>query len=385
MTHTPSGWRAQLPRAVDPSRRSTYHRTKHEAEDWLADQLDRFARGLALDDGLTPLGEYADAWLERHDRGDDDPTLRTYRVRRAHLDPIAHVPLEDLRVSHVEIVLAAMRKRTGRDGRPLSVRYQRLVIGLLSSILTSAIRDGILSTNAAALAPLPKLPQSQTLVLSETEARALLNASRGNRWHAVWWIMLAVGLRSGEVRALRRDDYDAASGRLRVMRSVRTPHTVRDTKGRRERWVPLPAGCVSAIEQHLELLRTGDGIPPNARRRNAPSVANSVWLFPSHVTGRPFPGHTLWHRLRQDITAAGITRIRPHDLRHSAVTFMLADGRPLPVVAEIVGHRSSSFTAGRYGHVLGGQYRDVAEAMDRVLSDPPASTKDQADSDASAR
>ena len=43
---------------------------------------------------------------------------------------------------------------------------------------------------------------------------------------------------------------------------------------------------------------------------------------------------------------------------------------PLPVVAEILGHRSSAFTVSRYGHVVGGQYREVADVMGDVLGEP---------------
>jgi len=92
-------------------------------------------------------------------------------------------------------------------------------------------------------------------------------------------------------------------------------------------------------------------------------------MFPSHVTGRPYPSNTLWKNLMAHVKAAGITRLRPHDLRHSAATFMIANKRPLPVVAEILGHRSSAFTVARYGHVLGGQHREVADIMGNLLSE----------------
>jgi integrase len=209
-------------------------------------------------------------------------------------------------------------------------------------------------------------------VLAETEARQLLKVAEGSLWYAVWWIMLAVGLRSGEVRGLRWADYDADTRSLRVRRSVKTPKKVGATKGKRERWVPLPGPCVVAIEAHRDLLKHDLGIPLRGRRKGSPSVIGSPWMFPSHVTGRPYPSNTLWYHLRQTIEAANLPRIRPHDLRHSSATFMIARGEALPLVAEILGHRSSAFTSSRYGHVLTGQYRQVAQTMADVLSEPPA-------------
>lgn len=367
ITQVGDAWRAQLPRGIDPGRRSKYCATFAEAEVWLADQCDRHLRGLALDDGLTLLGDYADAWLERHTW--DTGTEAAYRTRRRHLSPIDSVSLEDVRPSHVDTVLAEMRRKKNRKGEPLSERYQRLVVGLLSSILMSAVRDGVLSANIVDRVVLPKLPQVETVVLSETEARALLRVARGTRWHAVWWILLAVGLRSGEVRGLKKTDYDDRTGSLRIQRSVRTPHDIGATKGKRERWVPLPTACIASIRAHADLIKADAGVPARGRRRGAPSIVGSPWMFPSHVTGRPYPSNTLWKNLMAHLKAAGITRLRPHDLRHSAATFMIANKRPLPVVAEILGHRSSAFTVARYGHVLGGQHREVADIMGDLLSE----------------
>lgn len=370
-------WRAQLPRGVDPNRRSKRFPTKREAEAWLADQLERYARGLSMDGTIVTLGEYADDWLDRHER--DEGTQRAYRVRRRHLEPIDGVILDDLRPSHVDRVMAEMRRKKGRGDNPLSERFQRLVVGMLSSILASAVRDGLIAANVVEHVVLPKLPQAETIVLSEVEARALLRSSEGTRWHAVWWIMLAVGLRSGEVRGLKLEDVNLDDGMIRVKWSVKTPRRVTGTKSKRERWVPIPPACVAAIRAHRAMVERGEGVPARGRKPGAPGaakVAATPWLFPSHATARPFPSNTLWKNLTRALKAAGITRVRPHDLRHSAATFMIATGRPLPVVAEILGHRSSAFTSSRYGHVLPGQYREVADAMGGVLSEPaPAPQK----------
>lgn len=293
-------------------------------------------------------------------------SIRLYTSQRVGGDSLARIQEGKPGVGQV---LAEMRRQRSRSGKPLSERYQRLVVQLLSSVLHAAIRDGLIVANVTDRVRLPKLPQAETVVLSDVEARQLLRTSRGTRWHAVWWVMLAVGLRTGEVRGLRRDDFDEASGRLRVKRSVRTPHDIGETKGRRERWVPLPAACVEAITAHLALLASGEGIVKRTLRKNSPkSLRDSAWLFPSHVTGRPWPSNTLWHNLQRALAAAGIGRIRPHDLRHSSITLMIARGIPVPLVSEIAGHRSSAFTMTRYSHVLSSQYRDASDAMGEVLS-----------------
>jgi integrase len=360
-------WQAQLPRGADPRRRATYHATKAAAEAWVAAQLERYARGLGLHVDCPSFGAYLDDWL---DRPRDEGTDRAYRTRRRHLAILDDVPLDAIRPSHVERVMAEMRRKTSRFGTPLSARYVRLVVGLLSSVLIAAVRDGIIAANPVERVPLPKLAQAETVVLSETEARRLLRSTAGTRWHAAWWIMLAVGVRSGELRALTWDDVDLDTGRLRVWRSTSKPTRIGPTKGRRERWVPLPAPCVAALRRHRDIVASGAGVNQRGRRKDTMREPAGRWIFPSHITGRPYPSNTLWKHLRKALLAAGLPRIRPHDLRHSAATFMIARRRPLPIVAEILGHRSSSFTLSRYGHVVSSHYQDIADTMADVLSDP---------------
>ncbi|MFC8935320.1 tyrosine-type recombinase/integrase [Rhodococcus sp. NPDC057135] len=42
---------------------------------------------------------------------------------------------------------------------------------------------------------------------------------------------------------------------------------------------------------------------------------------------------------------------RPHDLRHSCASWMIAAGVPLPVIQQHLGHESITTTIGIYGHL----------------------------------
>lgn len=72
----------------------------------------------------------------------------------------------------------------------------------------------------------------------------------------------------------------------------------------------------------------------------------------SKLAKRAGPGH--WH---------------PHELRHSGTSLMLAQGTPLHVVSEILGHTSISITKDVYGHLLVDDKRAAAEAMSGALSE----------------
>ena len=63
---------------------------------------------------------------------------------------------------------------------------------------------------------------------------------------------------------------------------------------------------------------------------------------------------------------AGLTGVRFHDLRHTAVSRMIAARIPLPLIARIVGWSPSTMAkmAARYGHWGTEELRGAVEALD---------------------
>lgn len=72
---------------------------------------------------------------------------------------------------------------------------------------------------------------------------------------------------------------------------------------------------------------------------------------------------------------AGLVAIRFHDLRHSAVSRMIAARVPLPIIAKIVGWSTGTMAkmAARYGHFGMQELRDAVEAITRTTDFAPGS------------
>jgi len=70
---------------------------------------------------------------------------------------------------------------------------------------------------------------------------------------------------------------------------------------------------------------------------------------------------------KRHLKDAGPPDMRFHDLRHSAASMMLADGLPLNVVSDLLGHSLTSTTVDIYAHVAPAARRDAATVMDRLL------------------
>lgn len=71
-----------------------------------------------------------------------------------------------------------------------------------------------------------------------------------------------------------------------------------------------------------------------------------------------------WHRIR---TAADLSDVRIHDLRHSFASIALAGGVPLATIGKLLGHKTS-LTTQRYAHLADEHLRAAAEAIGAALS-----------------
>jgi integrase len=66
---------------------------------------------------------------------------------------------------------------------------------------------------------------------------------------------------------------------------------------------------------------------------------------------------------------AGLPVIRLHDLRHSYATNALADGIPVKVLSQRIGHADVGVTLSVYAHVMPGDDEEAARRADALLAD----------------
>lgn len=91
-----------------------------------------------------------------------------------------------------------------------------------------------------------------------------------------------------------------------------------------------------------------------------------VWDYLSNATRHA--GAEYLDEVRRIIKpGTGLGHWHPHELRHSAASLLLAQGVPLIVVSELLGHSGINITANVYAHVLSPARDEAAAAMDRAL------------------
>ena len=101
-----------------------------------------------------------------------------------------------------------------------------------------------------------------------------------------------------------------------------------------------------------------------ARQASLRVGARPLWkdhglIFASEV-GTPMDPDNGWDSFARLCERAGLGHWHPHELRHSGASLMLAQGTPLHVVSEVLGHASIAVTKDVYGHLLEGDKRAAA-------------------------
>lgn len=223
-----------------------------------------------------------------------------------------------------------------------SVAGARRLMSVTRSLLRYLHVVGAVDTSLASAVPsvadlrdstLPKGLEAATVacLLSSCDRRRAV----GRRDYAVLLSMVRLGLRAGEVAALRLDDLDWHRGEVLVR-----------GKGRRYERLPLPADVGAALVAYLRHSR-----PASADRRVFLRVIAPAGALTAQAVNAV---------VRDACVRAGIPRVGPHRLRHTAATEMLRSGASLPQIAEVLRHRHLTTTA-IYAKVDRAALRELAQ------------------------
>lgn len=366
-------WRGAISLGYGPDgrrvRKKVSGRTREEVAKKLRQLREQLESGLPVPDDRLSVGDFLTRWLSVNLPGQvAASTLDDYAdTIRLHLLPaLGRKKLTKLTVSDCDLLWKAKRDQ-GYSAN--SVRIMRTV---LRKALGQAEREGLVARNVAALSAAPRVIAKEGRTLTLEQARTLLAAVRGDRREALVAVMLAYGLRRGEALGLRWDRLDWTAGTLLVSHSVKRLKERNPASGRRtclvisELKTRRSRRTLYLTPQLVELLRRH-----RARQAEERLAAGEAWqdhglIFPSEV-GTPLDPDNFSHWLSALCKRAGLGHWHPHELRHSGASLMLAQGTPLHVVSEVLGHTSIAITKDVYGHLMEGDRRSAAEVMSRAL------------------
>lgn len=238
----------------------------------------------------------------------------------------------------------------------------------LRSALNTALRDGLIAENPAALLAMPTARRPRAVVWTSTrieqweltgerpavavwtaeQTAAFLHAIRGHRLYAAYHLIALRGLRRGEAAGLRWADVDLEHGTATICQQLQRrngrlepcpPKTAHSA-----RVIALDRTTIAALRKHRDQQQAEAATYGNRYRGSGHVFTN--------LNGDPVSPGRLTHVFQKMLAEHRLPPVRLHDLRHGAATLALAAGVELKVVQEMLGHSSIVLTADTYTSVL---------------------------------
>jgi integrase len=180
------------------------------------------AAGQVPDAGRLTVGAYFDQWLAGHSPSLKPSTAKSYReVVQWYVQPqLGRVKLVNLNALLIRSLYANLLVQGGRRRRGgLRPATVAVVHRVLRKALNDAVLWGLLVRSPLLGVKPPRHTRPEMHAWSPNEARRFLRSVEGDRLYGLWVLILATGMRRGELAGLRWADVDLDAGVLAVRRS----------------------------------------------------------------------------------------------------------------------------------------------------------------------
>lgn len=172
--------------------------------------------------------------------------------------------------------------------------------------------------------PYPRKEYKLPEIISQDEARALINFPKNLKHQTIIEMLYSTGMRVGEIIALKLSDVDSKSAEKIIK--------IRQAKGNKDRIVMLDEKLLETLKKYYK------------------DYKPKTYLFEGQFRNQ-YSERSINQLLKYWSKKAGIKKnVKPHTLRHSFATHLLESGTDLRYIQELLGHASSKTTE-IYTHV----------------------------------
>ena len=320
---------------------------KKDAEAYLTRVQSRVDDGTYRELAPITFAAVAEQWLRDYAAVSVKPsTLGGYRsMLDSSLVPFfGPVQLTSIRPGDVQRYIAE-RIESGR--KPATV--QKAVI-LLKTMFKHAVEWDYLRTNPAQNVKAPRREHVEMEFLTPDEIRVFL-AALEPRWYALFFTATFTGMRLGELLALQWSDIDWHGGTIRVRRSVWRGRFQEPKSKRSVRTIGMSPRLAAVLMDH---------------KLETPWSEHDLVFCGSD--GQVIDQANLRHRVFEPtLEAAGLRKMRIHDLRHTFASLLINQGENLKYVQQQLGHASITTTVDRYGHLMPDAHIGASQRLDATV------------------
>ena len=281
------------------------------------------------------LREYIIFWQETYDKNQSRPTTyaaHNYVFKNHILPGLGDIPLSELTSEMVGEFLGKRRRfgnhRPGNSG--LGEETMRHIHRLLQQCLDQAMRDGLMSDNPARAFHYSKPKKVNANVLTPLEMEDYLDAAERLGHLPMFMLALMVGLRQGELIALKWNDLDIGNRTLTIAENRTVVRRELVEYGSQTRAIALTPEVIDL------LIKEHDKHP------------SSPLMFMHSATLKPYSPQMVRRMHNEIIKEAGLDHIRFTDLRHTCAVLSLRNGMETKELARMLGHYRPSITRQNY-------------------------------------
>lgn len=364
-------WEARYSVGFDPGtgkqrQKSISGKSQREVSEKLRAATASIDTGTYQEPSKLTLGAWLDIWIADY-LGDVKPhTVASYSGHvNNHIKPaLGAVRLEALTTPAIQKLYNQLQKPQG-DTPALSPKTIKNIHGVLHKALEQAVAVKYLRFNPADACKLPRVQKREIHPLNEAETRAFLQAIKGNRYEALFTVVLFTGMREGEVLGLKKDKIDLKTGKLTIDRQLQKEkkqggeYRLVTTKNGKGRSITPASWVMGVLKHHL-------AVQAQQRLKTGPLWEESGFVFTDEL-GHHLREYNIYREFKRVADSIGRPDVRFHDLRHTYAVVSIESGDDIKTVQSNLGHATAAFTLDVYGHVSQKMCQQSADRMERFI------------------
>lgn len=351
---------------VDPStgkRSRTYktvHGSKRVATAELRKLIDEVEHGGIVMESSMKVSDWMDQWISLYVVNIESTTRASYEEKiRNYIKPhLGHISVKALNTSAVQswVNMLSQEKKLA----PKTIRNAFLN---LKAALDKAVVLRMIPVNPCTGVVLPKAVKYQGEFYDREEIAVALKAAEGTDMYLILLLEFSVGLRRGELLALRWEHVDFENKVIHIRENRVIANGKVEIKAPKSsagvRTIPIGDNLVKALKKARNdyLL---------AKRTQGLGFTDSDLII-CQPNGKPFRPESVTQKWERFVASNGLKPIRFHDLRHSAATALLEAGADIKTVQQRLGHADASVTMNVYAHSTKAMNEKAAQKIDEIV------------------
>lgn len=279
--------------------------------------------------GQPIFGEYAQLWLDSREIVEG--------TRNGYKSALNLYWMPYLALIRIDLMSTTRLRQIITQIKWTSPAVKRNALVKLSTIMRSAVADGLIQKNPVEPIQLPKRTKKELdpFTLDETN-RIIARMYQGTHWPssiyaAFYEFVCFTGMRLSEALAMRWDAVDLEKKTAHVKRTVALGKVEERLKVGGDRFVLLNERALHALEfakQYAERRKQGKG-----------RVTETPYIFPPSKNNEYVKQTSdLHHQWRPILKELGIRYRRPYNCRHTYATICLMSGLNPAFIAQQLGH-----------------------------------------------